>query len=165
MNTIECIETRRSIRKYTTSPIEYDVLIDILKAAVCTPSGKNGQPWKFKIITEKDVLLNISDLSIYGSWMKTAAAMIVVFLDKSKSYNHLKDIQSCNAVTQTILLAAHDFGIGNCWIGEILSASEQAKNAIRCNNSSLKLMGVITPGYAEEQNAKLTKKTLDDFIL
>ncbi|MCI8332693.1 MAG: nitroreductase family protein [Clostridiales bacterium] len=165
MNTIECIKTRKSVRKYNTSSIEYDVLIDILKAAVCTPSGKNGQPWKFKIITEKAAIFNISDLSIYGSWMKTAAAMIVVFLDKSRSYNHLKDVQSCGAVMQTILLAAHEFGIGSCWIGEILSASEQVKKAIQCNDNSLELMGVVTLGYAEEQDVKLTKKSLDDFIL
>lgn len=165
MNTIECIETRKSVRKYTTSSIEYDVLIDILKAAVCTPSGKNGQPWKFKIITERDVILNISNLSIYGSWMKTSAAMIVVFLDKSRSYNHLKDVQSCGAVMQTILLAAHEFGIGSCWIGEILNASEQVKNTIQCNNDNLELMGVITLGYAEGKDVKPIKKPLNDFIL
>ena len=53
--------------------------------------------------------------------------MVAVYLDKSRSYDRLKDAQSCGAAIQNIMLAAHSLGIGSCWIGEILPKDDEIK--------------------------------------
>ena len=72
MDVIECITTRRSVRQYTPESIDQHIIRQILEAGISAPSGKNGQPWKFKIITDKNLICSVSKLSIYGSWMKTS---------------------------------------------------------------------------------------------
>ena len=67
MDVFDCIKTRRSIRNYTDQPINKTDINKIIEAAVWTPSGKNGQPWKFKVITDKGLIEQISEMSIYGN--------------------------------------------------------------------------------------------------
>ena len=60
MDAIECIKTRRSVRRYTDQPIDKQAIHQILEAGISAPSGKNGQPWKFKVVTDKELINNIS---------------------------------------------------------------------------------------------------------
>ncbi len=166
MNVLEAIKTRRSVRRYSGRPITTDKINGILQAAIWTPSGKNGQPWKFKVVTEKTLIDQISTLSIYGSWMKTAPLFVAVFLDSECSYNHTKDVQSCGAAMQNMMLAAHELDIGSCWIGEILAKSYEVKEILKINNSKLNLMGIVVFGYRENDNrVKSERKNIETFLL
>ena len=48
---IENILTRRSIRSYTDQDVEPEKIEAILEAGMAAPSGKNGQPWDFIVLT------------------------------------------------------------------------------------------------------------------
>ena len=87
MEVLECIRTRRSVRRYTDETIKEEVIQEILKTAVTAPSGKNGQPWRFRIVTNQKDIEQISELSVYKGWMRTAPCFIVAFLDKARSYS------------------------------------------------------------------------------
>ena len=50
MNAMECLLTRRSIRKYKSDPIPRETLEEILAAACCAPSAINMQHWYFVVI-------------------------------------------------------------------------------------------------------------------
>ena len=50
MNTFSAIEDRRSIRQFKSDPVEQELLVRILNAGTCAPSGKNKQPWKFFVV-------------------------------------------------------------------------------------------------------------------
>lgn len=165
MDAIKCIKTRRSVRLYTEQSIDQQIIPQILEAGISAPSGKNGQPWKFKIITDKNLICSVSKLSIYGSWMKKSPLFITVFLDNTCSYDRVKDVQSCGALMQTIMLAAHSIGIGSCWIGEILPQENSIKNILNINNDFLELMGIITLGYEEGRSFKSSRKNIESFIL
>lgn len=86
-------------------------------------------------------------------------------MDETSSYDYTKDIQSCGASIQNMLLASHELGIGSCWIGEILKKSEEVKTALLIDNESLKLMGIIAFGYSEEKENHVSKKPLESFLL
>lgn len=151
MDVVECIMSRQSIRSYSKKQISDDDINVIMRAAVAAPSGKNGQPWKFKIVTDCDLIKRLASLSVYCRWLKKVACMVVVFLDETSSYDYTKDIQSCGASIQNMLLASNELGIGSCWIGEILKKSEEVKTALLIDNESLKLMGIVAFGYSEEK--------------
>lgn len=51
MNTIAAIAQRRSIRRYTGEQIPRAAMEQIIQAAIDAPSAKNGQPWRFVIVT------------------------------------------------------------------------------------------------------------------
>lgn len=165
MNVIDCIKSRRSIRCYTEEHIDNKNIEIIIKSGIYTPSGKNGQPWKFKVVEDKNIINKLSDLSIYGSWMRTASHFILIFLDKQCSYNYLKDVQSCGAAMQNIMLAAHSLGIGSCWIGEILPKANEVKSILGISNNSIDLMGIITLGYERGKSINPGRKQFESFFI
>ena len=117
MDVFDCIITRRSVRNYTDEQIADWIIQKILETAIWAPSGKNGQPWKFKIISEKDSIDCIAQLLPYNRWIKKSNCIIAIFLDKNSSYDYIKDVLSCGAFIQNILLAANGLGVGSCWVG------------------------------------------------
>ena len=56
METKESIYSRRSIRKYKNTIIDENILIKAIKAGTKAPSAHNYQPWKFKILSIKEIL-------------------------------------------------------------------------------------------------------------
>lgn len=54
LTTREAIEKRRSIRKFKSEPVSDDVLSELLDGARLAPSGSNAQPWRFKIVKDRD---------------------------------------------------------------------------------------------------------------
>lgn len=165
MDALECIGTRRSVRKYTSQPLTDDKILQIIRAAVDAPSGKNGQPWKFRIITDPSIIEAVSKNSVYFSWLRSSSLFVVVFLDESCSYNQMKDIQSCGAAMQNMMLAAHAIGIGSCWIGEILSKENDVKKLLAIENEKLLLMGIVAFGYADGEVINVGRKEIDEFII
>ncbi|MCI5959657.1 MAG: nitroreductase family protein [Lachnospiraceae bacterium] len=60
------IEKRRSIRKYTDTPVSKDQIEQIVKAATLAPSAKNRQPWKYLVYTKeaKRQLLDVMEAGL-----------------------------------------------------------------------------------------------------
>ena len=44
------IQTRRSVRKYKSTPVPRELVIEILEAANLAPSATNRQPWEFVVV-------------------------------------------------------------------------------------------------------------------
>jgi nitroreductase len=51
MDVIEAIRSRKSIRGYKPIPVPEEVISEILRAAIQSPSTMNTQPWKINLIT------------------------------------------------------------------------------------------------------------------
>ena len=165
MDAIECIMNRNSIRSYSDKPVDDQIIRRIIEAGIAAPSGKNGQPWKFKIITERTFIEQISCLSLYGAWMKTASLFILCFLDNDCSYDYIKDIQSCGAAMQNMLLSACALGIGGCWVGEVLSKADIIKQLLSLDDKNIELMGLLTFGHKANKMPSSQRRHIDTFLL
>ncbi|KYK35508.1 MAG: nitroreductase family protein [Theionarchaea archaeon] len=53
METLECITTRKSVRRFRPDPIPEEDIITMLEAAAMAPSGANQQPWKFFVVRSR----------------------------------------------------------------------------------------------------------------
>lgn len=51
MDTVECIKTRMSIRKFRPEPVPKEKLMDVIDTAKWSPSYKNSQPWEVIILS------------------------------------------------------------------------------------------------------------------
>ena len=56
---IDFLNSRRSMRKYTDEPLADADLQTILNTAMLAPSSKNRQPWQFVIVPDAGVTDNI----------------------------------------------------------------------------------------------------------
>lgn len=116
-DTLETIKTRRSIRKYKDEAIPEEVLSKIVEAGTYAPSGMGRQSTIILAVTNKEVRDQLSKInaSIMGSNSDPfygAPVVLVVLADKSIP-THVYD---GSLVMENLMLAAHDLGVGSCWI-------------------------------------------------
>ncbi|MCQ1534629.1 nitroreductase family protein [Methanosarcina sp. KYL-1] len=117
MDTLEAIHTRRSIRKYTDRPVPWELVKELLRAAMCAPSAVNAQPWVFVVIDDRKLLDEIPTYSPYAGMCREAPLAIMVCGDTTQEKAPGFWVQDCSAATQNLLLAAHAVGLGAVWTG------------------------------------------------
>jgi nitroreductase len=114
MDAFEAILSRRSIRKYQPREVPEVIVNDLLKAAMSAPSASNKQPWHFILITDRELLINVTEFHPYSEMLRQAQLAIAVCGDTIVQPDYW--IQDCAAATQNILLAAHAKGLGGVWL-------------------------------------------------
>lgn len=115
---INTILSRRSIRHYTSEPMDQETLVLLLKAAMSAPTACNSQPWEFIVVTEPEVLALIREKFLFARY--NAPAAIVVCGNVGIANNSVAReywVQDCSAATENILIAAAGMGLGAVWIG------------------------------------------------
>ena len=100
MNTLDCILTRRSIRKYSETPVSEEQIETLLKAAVAAPSARNSQPWHFYIVTNREMLDKLAEGHQYGKMLADASLAILVCGNLEANDNPGYLAQDCSAATQ-----------------------------------------------------------------
>src|SRR3972149_1042551 len=60
-NLHEFLRSRRSIRRFKSTPVDVDVLTRILETATHAPSAHNRQPWRFAVLTQPQPKSRLSD--------------------------------------------------------------------------------------------------------
>ena len=66
MDILTVLKGRRSIRQYSSQPVEDEKLLKVLEAARLSPSAKNAQAWKFIVVKNKEAIAQIAETtSIY----------------------------------------------------------------------------------------------------
>ena len=113
METWDAIRARRNVREYTSESISDADLDRIAEAGWRAPSAKNRQPWDFIIVTDKDVLPELSTVWMgAGHIARAAAAIIFVIAVPADERRKVTDQYDIGQATMAMMLAATDLGIG-----------------------------------------------------
>ena len=116
--TLQLIQSRRSVKKYKDTPINKADIEKIVEAGSWAATGLNKQSPIILAVTNKEIRDKLSRLNagkdpfhradpFYG-----APCVLVVLADKSV-HTHVYD---GSLVMGNMLLAAHSLGLGACWI-------------------------------------------------
>ncbi len=82
MEVAEAIKKRRSIRKFLDRDVTRDEINQMLEAARLAPSGLNAQPWRFKVVQNKDDISWLSREAVKGQrWVRGANIVFVCCAD------------------------------------------------------------------------------------
>lgn len=116
---LEKIETRRSIRKFKNTMIPRDVIDQIIKAGTYAATGRNHQGCKIICVTNPEMRNHLSEVNRkIGGWQEGfdpfygAPVVLIVLADK----NWPTHVYDGSLVMGNLMLAAHELGIGSCWI-------------------------------------------------
>ena len=167
-NTLDTIKTRRSIRKFKSDAIPEEILNKIIEAGSYAPSGMGRQPVIILAVTNKELRDRLSKLNadvmhstndpFYG-----APVVLVVFADKSAP-THVYD---GSLVMENLMLAAHDLGIGSCWIhrAKEVFEKEEGKEILKSLGIEVDYEGIghCILGYADGEEP-LAKPRKDNFV-
>ncbi len=154
MDTLECIATRRSIRRFLDIPVEFEKVGNVLDAGRYAPSAGNLQDWKFILVTDENSRNEIGKACVEQFWIATAPIHIIVCTDPDKTKRFYGasgtrySIQNGAAAVQNMLLAAHDQGLGGCWVGAF---EEVAIKRLLGIPENIIVHAVIPLGYPDEK--------------
>lgn len=69
MSIKEAIKQRRSIRKYQERKVPEEIVWEVLETADWAPSAHNAQPWRFIVLSEAHLKLELAEAMV-DSWIK-----------------------------------------------------------------------------------------------
>lgn len=114
---LDKMKTRRSIRKFMSDMIPKEIIEKIVEAGTYAASGMNRQPGLIVAVTNKELRDKLSKMNADIMGANTdpfygAPVVLIVLADKSAP-TYLYD---GSLVMGNLMLAAHELGIGSCWI-------------------------------------------------
>lgn len=177
MEAIECIKTRRSVRKYTDRPIDRETVNKIIESAVYAPSWKNTQVVRYNIVSRRDQIDAIAERAVLGFTYNTKTMSRSTLLavqsvvrgisgyEKDGSFTTDKgngwEMYDAGISAQTFCLAAHAYGIGTVIMGVVDDEKIREILAIPENEY---VTSVIAMGYPAKENAAPPRKPVDEIV-
>ena len=126
----ECIETRRSTRKYAYAPISKETIEDIVKVGQYAPSWKNSQTPRYYVALSDEARDNVRALLPDFNKERTegVSAFIITTVKKGRSgcdregnyFSHLGNGFECfdnSLAVENMLLYAHSLGYSTLIMG------------------------------------------------
>ncbi|MHA2304943.1 MAG: nitroreductase family protein [Candidatus Hodarchaeales archaeon] len=160
-DTLELLKSRRSIRKYKSTPVEQEKIDMCLEAAQYAPSASNKQPWEFMIIKKEETRKKLAEIHPYAKFVSESP---VIFVPLTNPLIHAKYHQSDTALaTIQFMIQAHSLGLGTCWAGVINSDIEPKIKDILKVPDNLHVLALIAVGYANHTRTT-TRKPLNELI-
>ncbi len=129
MITLQDIQARRSVRRFTSDPISVQQITTLLDAAQSAPSAMTLDPWSFVVAHAPEAIATLTANLPYGRPMKYAGAGIIVCGDQQGSFEKAEYAMmiDCSLAVENICLAASGMGLGTC----ILIITPKEREAIR----------------------------------
>jgi nitroreductase len=134
----ELLRKRRSVRDYEDKEVPLEILMEIINESCLAPSSSNLQPWRFIIITNRDLIKRLSDESKGNilheikqnpGFISSNYEAILCEQDFNVFYNapclvfivgpkELRSIQAdCALAASYFMFSACAKGLATCWIG------------------------------------------------
>ncbi len=116
--TLECLKTRRSIRKYKTEQVNEEQMQAILEAATYAPTGGGRQSPVIVVVQDPKLLQKISKMNaaVAGVDMDPfygAPTVIIILSNRTASPSWKEDAA---LVAGNLLNAAYSVGVDSCYI-------------------------------------------------
>ncbi|MFZ0092141.1 MAG: nitroreductase family protein [Solirubrobacteraceae bacterium] len=114
MDTWDAVISRRNVRQFADLPLESEAVDRILEAGRRAPSSRNWQPWDFVAVTDRSVLIKLSEVWRGGGHVADSALTVVVVLPR---FDDAQQAQRANydvgQATVQMMIVAADMGIGS----------------------------------------------------
>ncbi len=133
MNAIDCIKTRRSIRKFEDRPVDRELIASLVETASYAPTWKNTQTTRYIAVTDPQLKAKVAEECVLGyagntNIINSAPVLIVTTIvhgragfERDGSYSTSKEdrweVYDAGICAQTFCLAAHDAGLGTVIMG------------------------------------------------
>jgi nitroreductase len=168
---IETIMARRSVRNYTSEPVDREQMAKILECGMYAPSAMNMQPWAVRVVDAPDFIEGVTNIAVeqnpqlkeqegFRNFFRNAPTVAFIACPV-ESYSGEFD---CGLLSENMMLAAWSMGIGSCCLGSVVPVmnSEAAQPYLERLQlpEGYKLQLAIAFGYPEPNSTKAPERDL-----
>ena len=157
-------QSRRSIRKYQSKPVEPEKIDSLVEALLRAPTSRGKNSWEFVVVSDSALLQKLSSAKPHGaSFLRNAALGIVVCANPQISDVWIED---ASIATTFIHLAAASLELGSCWIQirERMHDGTQTAEAYIAEILNLpahiKVVSIVAIGYPDEHKSMHPRDSL-----
>ena len=134
------LRERKSVRVFEEREIPKEVQEAIFEAAVMAPSAGNQQMYTILNITDQDLKERLSETCDHQPFIAEAKLVLIFLADYQKWYDAflaagceprkpgvgdlLLAVDDAVIAAQNAVVAAHSFGLGSCYIGDVMENCE-----------------------------------------
>ena len=167
MDFFEVLTQRRSVRSYTTQPVEESRLRRIFEAANTAPSAGNLQAYQVRVVRDqakKDALASAT----YGQGFIAQAPICLVFCtdpDRSAAKygergSELYSVQDATIAATFAMLTAVNLGLATVWVGDFDEKKVQQILEVK----SIRPVAIFSLGYAAEQPKPSPRRAVEEIF-
>ncbi len=143
---IRQLHSRKSVRVFEDREIPAEIKAAILDAACQAPTAGNQQLYTILDITDQTVKDKLVDTCDHQPFIATAKLVLIFCADCRKWYNAFKAagceprdpgvgdlllaVSDANIAAQNAVTAAESFGIGSCYIGDVMENCQQQRKLL-----------------------------------
>jgi len=180
MDTITCINTRRSVRRFTEDVISHEQFEEIIEATKMAPTWKNTQTLRYVLVQDRAVIDQIAAEGLLGFEhnAKTLASCnsLLVLTQKNGICGYERDgsfstskgsgweMFDAGIVAQTFCLAAHEKGFGTCILGIFDDAKVASIIGLEEGLSVAALIPIGTPKFVPDATPRKETSDLIKYI-
>ncbi len=145
MDAYQTVLQRRSVRKYKPDPVPRGLLEKVIDAARLAPTARNEQPCAFVVLTDRDKLQQVGNLTDHGKFIADTPACIVVLSADTKYY-----LEDGSAATTQLMIAAKTLGLDTCWVAGDKKPYAPAIVAACGAPADYRLVALVAIGYGAD---------------
>jgi len=168
MDVLEAIKGRRSVRAFTNQEVSEETVLKLIEAACWAPSAGNIQPWEFIVVRKSEIKKRLVQAALGQSFIAEASVVVIVCTNERSSAERYGDrgsslfcIQDAAAAVQNILLAAHSFGLGTCWVGAF--SEEKVNEAINVPEG-IRSVAIVPLGHPSQTPQPRKRRPLAEVV-
>jgi nitroreductase len=163
---LRTIKERRSIRSYKPEPVPRKYIEKIIDAGNWAPSAGNLQPWRFVVIEDEKIRGELSS-TVNPNWRRVMEQLMKKDPERYGMHREYMNVEdpvfysapviifvigfsgvNCALACENMMLAAHSFGLGSCYIGwgALVMGDPKIVDLLGLDDKE-KIYGPITVGY------------------
>ena len=168
MEALECIKTRRSVRRFTEEPVTPEQVAEVVAAAAYAPSWKNTQIARYILVEDAQKREKIAsdcvlDFTYNANTLSHAPALVALTMVTGRSGFERDGSYSFDAgiAAQTFCLAAHALGLGTVIMG-IYDPDKVAK--VLSVPEGQTVAALIAIGHPAQDPAAPARKSVEELL-
>jgi len=177
MSTVDELMARISVRRFEPTPVPDDVKATIIRCAINAPTAGNQMLYTILDVSDPELKKTLAR-TCDGQAFIADAPWVLIFLADCRRWKDAYDLAGCDnrdpglgdimlatvdatIAAQNAVVAAHSFGLGSCYIGDVVENREEVVEALSLDKWVLPA-AMLVIGYPTQQQLQRHKPSRFD---
>ncbi len=161
MEILQAIESRRTIKDFTSEPVPDELLTRALSAGLWAQNHRMTQPWRFAIFGADS---HARFCEYFARALNIPAIVAVTCLKNENADIEREDYAAVACAIQNIQLAAWDLGLGMQWSTGAASQDPRTQEIVGFDAEKESLVGLLFFGVPAQVPPAKARKSLDEVV-